>query len=252
MPADSTSPSPVPAPGKGPGVQRLFSTIASRYDIANHLLSAGLDFLWRRRAARIVRAWAPARILDLATGSGDLARTLARVCPGATIIGVDFCLPMLRIARRKHLPHLVQADALRLPFADATFDAVTIAFGLRNMESHERALAEMARVLRPGGQLLVLDFSAPTGLLRGIYRFYLRRILPRLAGLITGEKHAYEYLGSSIENFPHGEAMNAIIRASGFTTAACQALTGGIVSLYTATRAECLQSRRQQAISDNS
>lgn len=250
MPEDFTAPSPVPAPGKGHGVQQLFASIAFRYDLANHLLSGGLDFLWRRRAARIVRSWAPARVLDLATGSGDLARTVARACRGATIIGADFCLPMLRVARRKNLPHLVQADALCLPFADATFDVITIAFGLRNMESHERALGEMARVLRPGGHLLVLDFSAPTGLMRGLYRFYLHRIVPGLAGFITGEKNAYEYLGASIESFPHGEAMNAIIHASGFTSAKCRPLTGGIVSLYTATRAECLQSRHPRAISD--
>lgn len=235
---DSTSPSPGPAPGKGPVVQRLFGTIARRYDLANRLLSGGLDCLWRRRAASVVRSWAPARVLDLATGSGELARKVIRACPAATVIGADFCLPMLRAARRKRLPHLVQADALRLPFADATFDAVTIAFGLRNMESHERALGEMARILRPGGHVLILDFSTPAGRMRSLYRFYLLRILPRLAGILTGEKNAYEYLGASIESFPQGTAMTALIEASGFTGAKCEPLTGGIVSLYTAARPE--------------
>lgn len=219
-------------------VQKLFGGIAKRYDIANHLLSGGLDFLWRRRAARIVQKWAPARVLDLATGSGDLALSIAKKLPDAEVVGADFCLPMLQEARRKGLKHLVQADALNLPFADATFDALTIAFGLRNMENFERALSEMARVLRPGGHVLILDFSVPRPPLRGLYRFYLHRILPRIAGAVTGDQSAYEYLGASIEEFPQGEKMCALIESAGFRQAVCQPLTGGIVSLYTAERNE--------------
>src|SRR5687767_8909009 len=166
MPENVAKPSSTPALGKGLAVQRLFGTIARRYDLANHLLSGGLDFLWRRRAAKIVRDWMPASVLDLATGSGDLARALTRTCPQATVVGVDFCLPMLKIARRKRLAHLVQADGLHLPFPTGAFDVVTIAFGLRNMESWRDGLAEMARVLRPGGHLLVLDFSVPRGRMR--------------------------------------------------------------------------------------
>ncbi len=217
-------------------MQRLFGGIARRYDLANHLLSGGLDFLWRRRAARIVQKWAPRRVLDLATGSGDLALALAKRVPGAEIVGADFCLPMLQEARRKGVKHLVQADALNLPFAGESFDALTIAFGLRNMESWERALREMARVLRPGGHVLVLDFSVPRPPLRGLYRFYLHRVLPRVAGVVTGDKSAYEYLGASIEEFPQGEKMCALIESSGFRGAKCEPLTGGIVSLYTAER----------------
>lgn len=217
-------------------VQGMFAAIARRYDLANHLLSGGLDFLWRRRAARIVRGWKPARLLDLATGSGDLALALKAACPGTTIVGADFCHPMLLEAQRKGFTPLVVADGLRLPFANGTFDAVTIAFGLRNMESWARGLVEMHRVLAPGGHLLVLDFSVPPPPLRLIYRPYLRHVLPRIAALLTGERAAYDYLGDSIESFPHGEAMCALIRSAGFSAARSTPLTGGIVSLYTASR----------------
>ncbi len=232
----SSQPSPAPAPGKGRLVQRLFGGIARRYDLANHLLSGGLDFLWRRRAARIVEGWAPSRVLDLATGSGDLALAMVKRLPAAQIVGADFCLPMLQQARRKGVAHLVQADGMNLPFVDGSFDALTVAFGLRNMESLERALGEMARVLRPGGHLLVLDFSVPRPPLRALYRFYLHRILPRIAGALTGDKSAYEYLGASIEEFPQGQKMCDLIQSVGFRGAKCAPLTGGIVSLYTAER----------------
>jgi demethylmenaquinone methyltransferase / 2-methoxy-6-polyprenyl-1,4-benzoquinol methylase len=236
MPENVVTPSSGPAPGKGVAVQRLFSAIAGRYDFANHLLSGGLDFFWRRRAAKIVSSWKPATILDLAVGSGDLARVMARKCPAAKVVGADFCLPMLRVARRKRLPHLVQADALRLPFRSGVFDVVTVAFGLRNMESWGGALAEMARVLKGGGHLLVLDFSVPQGRLKPLYRFYLHRVLPRVASVVTGEKSAYEYLADSIEAFPNGTAMTQLLGESGFGDAWRESLSGGIVSLYTAAR----------------
>jgi demethylmenaquinone methyltransferase/2-methoxy-6-polyprenyl-1,4-benzoquinol methylase len=149
-------------------------------------------------------------------------------------MGADFCLPMLLEARRKGFSRLIQADGLQLPLADAAVDVATIAFGLRNMESWQRALAEIARVLRPGGHLLVLDFSIPHAALRPLYRFYLHRILPFFARLITGDRGAYEYLGASIEEFPNGEAMNAMIAGAGFADPKCEPLTGGIASLYTA------------------
>ncbi len=221
---------------KGPFVRAMFAAIAARYDVANHFLSFGLDFLWRRRAARIVRAWQPKRVLDLATGSGDLALALRAACPAALVVGADFCLPMLRVAQGKGLGQLVVADGMRLPLADGAFDVVTVAFGLRNMESWPAALAEMARVLRPGGHLLVLDFSMPPVPLRWAYRPYLHHVLPRLAALLTGEKSAYDYLGDSIEKFPCGPAMCALIAGAGFAEANGERLTGGIVSLYTARR----------------
>jgi demethylmenaquinone methyltransferase/2-methoxy-6-polyprenyl-1,4-benzoquinol methylase len=215
----------------------MFAAIAHRYDVANHLLSAGLDFWWRRRAAAIIRQWKPQRILDLATGSGDLAVTIGRACPEAFVVGADFCLPMLQIARRKGVSALVVADALRLPFSTETFDVVTVAFGLRNMASWEAALAEMRRVLRPGGHLLILDFSVPKAPLRWIYRPYLHYLLPQIAGWLTGERGAYEYLGQSIEQFPQGPAMRGLLERIGFSEAAHEPLSGGIVGLYTAARA---------------
>ncbi len=237
MSVSAATPSPGPAEGKGAAVRRLFGAIARRYDLANHLLSGGLDFWWRRRAAKMVRSWKPARVLDLATGSGDLALALAKSCPDAEVLGADFCLPMLLAARRKGVANLVQADGMSLPFSDAAFDAVTIAFGLRNMESWERGLAEIARVLRPGGHVLVLDFSIPRPPFRALYRFYLHRVLPAFARLLTGDRQAYEYLGASIEKFPTGTAMNGMIGAAGFADANCEPLTGGVVSLHTARRA---------------
>jgi len=172
--------------------------------------------------------------LDLATGSGDLALSIERACPQCQVTGADFCEPMLRRAREKGLRRTVVADALHLSFLDSSFDAVTVAFGLRNMESWPGALREMARVLNPGGHLLVLDFSLPPPPLRGPYRFYLHHILPVIAGLVTCEKSAYQYLGDSIERFPAGPAMTSLIEECGFTSAICTPLTGGIVSLYTA------------------
>ena len=214
-------------------VQGLFGAIARRYDLANHLLSGGLDFIWRRRAAGIVRAWQPERVLDLATGSGDLAITLRRACPWAHIVGADFCVPMLQEARRKNSGPVVAADGLALPFAAASFDVVTVAFGLRNMASWPGALAQMRRVLRPGGHVLILDFSVPPAPLRWVYRPYLHHVLPRIAGWLTGERGAYEYLGESIERFPAGAAMCALLEEAGFENPSAERLTGGIVSLYT-------------------
>lgn len=225
-----------PDPEKGPTVRRMFASIAGRYDLANHLLSGGLDFFWRRRATRIIRAWKSERILDVATGSGDLALALRATLPSSAIVGADFCAPMLQTARRKGLSEVVVADALRLPFASAAFDAVTVAFGLRNMVSWEAALQEMARVLRPDGHLLILDFSIPPPPLSWIYRPYLHSVLPRIAAFLTGEKSAYDYLGDSIESFPHGRALCEMLIKAGFRQATCEPLTGGIVSIYVAVR----------------
>lgn len=214
----------------------MFKHLARRYDLANHLLSGGLDFFWRARAAEIVREWNPRRVLDLATGSGDLALTIAKRLPGAEITGADFCAEMLERARAKGLTNTVLADALHLPFGGASFDAVTVAFGLRNMADWGEALAEMGRVLAPGGHLLVLDFSLLGGRLRPVYRLYLHHVLPWLAGLVTGEKQAYGYLGASIEKFPSGAEMCALIKQSGFREATAEPISGGIVTIYRAQR----------------
>ena len=215
-------------------VRGIFSRIATRYDLANHLLSGGLDFLWRARAVRMVAAWQPRTILDLATGSGDLALALQKKLPQTRLVGADFCLPMLHIAARKGLRPLVAADGTKLPFAGGSFDAVTVAVGLRNMESWPGALREMSRVLTPSGHLLLLDFSMPRPPLAALYRLYLHRILPLLAGAITGDRAGYEYLGESIESFPSGAAMCRLIEQNGLIGARALPLAAGIVSIYTA------------------
>jgi demethylmenaquinone methyltransferase/2-methoxy-6-polyprenyl-1,4-benzoquinol methylase len=214
----------------------MFDRIARRYDLANHLLSGGADFLWRRRAVRVVEDWRPQRVLDLATGSGDLALALQRCLPEAAITAADFSPEMLSVARRKGVREAVLADALHLPFPDESFDCVTVAFGLRNMADWSLALREMSRVLRSSGHVLVLDFSMPTGPLRPAYRFYLHRCLPILASLVTGQRAAYDYLGGTIEKFPSGEEMIRLIGQNGFALGEARSLTGGIATIYTASK----------------
>jgi demethylmenaquinone methyltransferase/2-methoxy-6-polyprenyl-1,4-benzoquinol methylase len=216
-------------------VRALFGRVARRYRLANSILSAGLDVTWRRRTARVIAGWKPEKVLDVATGTGDLARTIERACPEAEVIGSDFTPEMLEVARALGSTRLVQADALALPFG-SEFDVVCAAFGLRNMASWLDALREMARVLKPNGHVAILDFSLPTGALRHVYRAYLHRVLPRLAGFLTGEPDAYRYLGESIEAFPSGRALCAVMEEAGFTETHAEPLTGGIVSLYTATK----------------
>jgi demethylmenaquinone methyltransferase/2-methoxy-6-polyprenyl-1,4-benzoquinol methylase len=213
-------------------VRQMFEEIAGRYDLANRLLSGGMDHLWRRRAAELVAGWKHGRILDLATGSGDLALAVAAACPEAGVVGADFCEAMLEHARLKGLRETVVADGCALPFPDSSFDVVTVGFGLRNMESWERALGEMRRVLKPGGRVLVLDFAMPPGALRWLYRPYLHHVLPRLAGWITGRPEAYRYLGESIEQFPSGERMQRLLEQTGYGEVSWEFLTGGVVGLY--------------------
>ena len=216
-------------------VRKMFGCIARRYDLANHLLSCGIDFYWRRRAAEIVAGWRQRRIADLATGTGDLALALQKKMPDAEIVGVDFLPEMLDLARRKGVRQIVLADAMNLPFGDASFDCVTIGFGLRNLENSAAALVEMSRVLKTNGHLLVLEFSVPTTpILRAIYRFYLHRCLPLFGSFLTGTKTAYDYLGDSIEEFPSGGAMCELMAENGFTHQTFEPLTGGIVTIYTA------------------
>lgn len=216
-------------------VRQIFGAIARRYDLANHTLSCGIDFYWRKRAANTVASWRPGKIVDLATGTGDLALALQNKLPDAEVTGVDFLPEMLELAQRKGVRQTILADAMKLPFPAASFDCVTIAFGLRNMENWGDALAEMSRVLRRDGHLLVLEFSLPTiSIVRTIYRFYLHRCLPFLGSFLTRKKSAYDYLGDSIEEFPSGHAMIDLIEASGFGNVKLQPLSYGIATIYTA------------------
>jgi demethylmenaquinone methyltransferase / 2-methoxy-6-polyprenyl-1,4-benzoquinol methylase len=222
-------------------VSQFFGVIAERYDLTNRVLSLGCDILWRRQAALLVKGWQPSRILDLATGSGDLALELERKCPESLVVGADFSPPMLSHARRKGVRHLVAGDGMALPFAEHTFDVVTVAFGLRNMENWGGALREMARVLRPGGHLLIMDFSLPPEPLLWLYLPYLRHILPRLATLVTGQRAIYEYFADSIERFPSGEEMRALLQECGLRCERQIAVQGGIVTIHIAERLEAAE-----------
>ncbi len=214
-------------------VHRAFSSIASRYVLTNHVLCLGVDVLWRRRVARQLDEVAPRWVLDVATGSGDLAMAVQQRHPEARVVGADFCAPMLAEARKRGLRDLLVADGLNLPFPSARFDALTIGYGLRNMADWAAALREFARVLKPGGMLVVLDFSLPRNRLwREPYRFYLHRVLPRLGGLLTGNREAYAYLGESIERFPSGEAMLTLLKENGFSDAHWEPQWAGISSVY--------------------
>lgn len=215
-------------------VRQMFGSIAQRYDLANHVLSCGCDFYWRKRASDIVAGWRPSNILDLATGTGDLALVLQKKIPDAEMVAADFSDEMLAIAASKGVRKTVNADAMKLPFTDGSFDVVTIAFGLRNLPDWSRALTEMRRVIRSSGHLLVLEFSLPgMPVLRGGYRFYLHHCMPLIGSFLTKKKSAYDYLGESIEKFPSGASMVRLMEAAGFQNATAEPLTAGIVTIYT-------------------
>ncbi len=215
-------------------VHAAFSSIAERYVTANHILSLGTDVMWRQRVVQRVAEWKPQRLLDIATGTGDLALAVKRALPEAEVLGTDFCRPMLDVAVRRGLSNVLEADAMHLPLPDASFDVATVAFGLRNMADYAAALREFRRVLRPGGHLLVLDFSMPEGILAAPYRVYLHRILPKIAGWVTGNGAAYDYLGESIEAFPRGERFCRLLTDCGYQGPTCLPLCMGIASIYTA------------------
>jgi demethylmenaquinone methyltransferase/2-methoxy-6-polyprenyl-1,4-benzoquinol methylase len=222
----------------------MFSGIARRYDLLNHLLSGNIDKRWRRKTARALESSlvGGARVLDVACGTGDLSLVLADA--GAVrVVGLDFCRPMLEIARRKAVEGscpvpFVEGDALRLPFADETFDVATIAFGLRNLAGVTEGLRELRRILKPGGRLAVLEFSSPVvpGF-RAMFRFYFTRVLPRIGGLVSGSRGAYEYLPDSVTKFPDQKRLAELMRAEGFEGVEYSNLTGGIAALHTGTRA---------------
>jgi len=223
----------------------MFGRIAHRYDLANRVLSLGLDASWRSRLVAAVRRTRPRNVLDLATGSGDVALALARSLPlPALVFGMDFCEPMLERAemRKVRRPGLysgvefILGDALNIPTPEASFDAVTIAFGLRNVANRARCLSEMRRVLRPEGRLFILEFSRPWAIIRPFYSFYLRRIVPGLARFLTGDRRAYEYLGNTIGGFPGRKELSDEIRKAGFYEVKASGMTMGIVALHVALR----------------
>lgn len=213
-------------------IRAMFGRIARRYDLLNRVLSLGRDVSWRRTVARRVAELEPRLVLDLCTGTGDLALAL-----GDGVVGADFCLPMLAHARRKAqqggrvLP-LCAADALRLPFVDRSFDSVTVAFGVRNFAALDQGLAEMVRVLRPGGALLVLEFSRPRGMVAPLLGWWARTVPPRIGRWVSGDPEAYSYLPASVSTFPEGAAMARSLETAGLAPVSMRPLTGGVVSLY--------------------
>lgn len=213
-------------------VHSVFSGIAARYVAVNHILSFGMDILWRLRAVELVADWKPSSLLDVATGTGDLALDIQRELPEVEVLGVDFCEPMLEIARRRGVRRTICADAMHLPLPSSCFDTLTIAFGLRNLPDYTAALQEFRRVLRPGGHLLILDFGIPDGIVSMPYRFYLHYVLPRFANLLTSSQPAYSYLGESIERFPRYETMCNLLTGVGYSDAVCLPLLGGIAVIY--------------------
>ena len=238
-------------------VRAMFAEIAGRYDFLNHVLSAGTDFYWRRRTVRAAFDVADGPVLDICTGTGDLALALKRRFPAAEIIGTDFTHEMLVIARRKagrRVPGggitFVESDAQALPFPDDSFGLVTVAFGLRNVTDTARGLDEMVRVCRPGGEVLVLEFSRPeVPILGGLYGWYFRNLLPRVGQLVARNRQsAYDYLPESVGEFPSGRALADLMERSGLFEVRFTPLTFGVATLYRGRKA--MDSARRAPIAE--
>jgi demethylmenaquinone methyltransferase / 2-methoxy-6-polyprenyl-1,4-benzoquinol methylase len=229
--------------GKKEQVARMFDNISHKYDFLNHFLSLGIDKLWRRKAISLLKAGAPKVILDVATGTGDFAIQALSLNPDK-IFGVDISGGMLEVGRQKIASRnlsgkieLLMGDSENLPFEENKFDAVTVAFGVRNFENLEKGLREIYRVLKPGARLVVLEFSRPRAFpMKQAYKFYFNVILPRVGRMISSDKSAYTYLPESVEAFPDGADFLRILETVGFKNTQCKALTFGISSIYSATK----------------
>jgi demethylmenaquinone methyltransferase/2-methoxy-6-polyprenyl-1,4-benzoquinol methylase len=225
-------------------VAEMFDDIAGRYDFLNHMLSMGIDKGWRKQAIRSIAAISPKHILDVATGTGDLAIAAAKAIPGAKITGVDISTGMLDVGRKKVTTQqldstiiLQTGDSEALPFTDGTFDAVTCAYGVRNFQHLEAGLKDMQRVLRPGGRISILEFSHPKQFpVKQFYQFYFRYVLPTMGRLVSRHHRAYTYLPESVMAFPEGQVFCEALTQCGFKEAKARPLTFGITTLYTATK----------------
>ena len=229
---------------KAEQVERMFDHIAPSYDRLNHLMSLGIDLMWRRRAIRWLRPFRPGLVLDVATGTGDFAILACRMLPSASLTGIDLSEGMMQVGRRKVEQAGLAAridfqreDCEALSFPDASFDAVTVAFGVRNFEHLDRGLAEMCRVLRPGGHLVILELSTPTRFpMKQLFALYSRVAMPVMGRTISHDDSAYTYLPESIRAFPQGEVMQESIRRAGFSQVSFRRLTFGLCTLYMATK----------------
>ena len=231
-----------PEGSKKEQVAAMFNAISPKYDALNRILSAGIDQSWRRKTLREIRATGALNVLDVATGTADLALALAKGIPGSRVVGVDISAGMLEVGRSKVRARDLEGrvrldlgDGEQLPYEESSFGAVTVAFGVRNFENLEQGLRDMRRVLEPGGTLAVLEFSQPTAWpLRSLYLFYFKNILPRIGRMVSKDASAYTYLPNSVQAFPYGEAFAAKLREAGFKSVRVRPLTFGIASLYLA------------------
>jgi len=223
-------------------IASLFDRISPKYDALNHLLSFNIDKVWRRKTAKTVALSSPKTILDLATGTADLAIVVAKYNPQAHIIGTDISEKMLEIGnakiKKQKLENQIElhyGDAAKLPFEDNTFDVVTVAFGVRNFEDLNKGLSEIRRVLKPNGQAVILEFSMPERFpVKQLYRLYFKHFLPKIGKAVSKDANAYEYLPASVERFPKPKAFLTLLEQHGLTDAFAQPLSFGIATLYTA------------------
>jgi demethylmenaquinone methyltransferase/2-methoxy-6-polyprenyl-1,4-benzoquinol methylase len=229
----------------------MFDRIAPRYDLLNHLLSAGIDRRWRRAAGRALGLDGEALVLDLCTGTADLLIEVLSRGPGMRGLGVDLSRPMLergaaKLERRGLVPRaaLLAGDGERLPLREPRFDGALVSFGIRNIGRPGEALRELNRVLRPGGRLVILEFSMPKGFLGWLYRFYFARVLPRIGGLVSGDASAYAYLPASVERFPAPGELMSLAREAGFESLTWRPLTGGIAFLLVGEKPPAREDRR--------
>jgi demethylmenaquinone methyltransferase / 2-methoxy-6-polyprenyl-1,4-benzoquinol methylase len=230
--------------GKKEQVAKMFDNISHRYDFLNHFLSLGIDKLWRKKAISYLKDLKPVQILDVATGTGDFAIQALSLNP-TKVSGIDISEGMLEVGRKKirarkldHLIELRKGDSENIPFEQNKFDAVTVAFGVRNFENLEKGLGEIFRVLKPGGRLVVLEFSRPRAFpMKQLFSFYFKQILPKIGNAVSSDKAAYMYLPESVQAFPDGADFVRILNEIGFKDTKCKVLSFGISSIYIGTKA---------------
>ncbi|MET3731059.1 demethylmenaquinone methyltransferase/2-methoxy-6-polyprenyl-1,4-benzoquinol methylase [Moheibacter stercoris] len=220
-------------------VEQMFDNISDNYDLLNRILSMGIDVSWRKKVVKSVQKAKPSTILDIATGTGDLAIAMAKATD-AKITGFDLSAGMLEVGRKKvseqnlaNRIEMIQGDAENMPFADHSFDVITVAFGVRNFENLSKGLDEIYRVLKPGGKFIILEFSQPESFpMKQLYAFYSKNILPKIGKQISKDQSAYTYLPDSVKAFPYGEKMKNILKSSNFVQPFDKKLTFGIASIY--------------------